>query len=91
LIKEIGLGILIAVGLIVAGYFGIGMQEPSTPSNDIDTAAEAANMQACQRIKDNLCLENRRGNNINKSDYPDSCFTNGENIVENPYTCQEEP
>ena len=82
--KEIAAGLVIVLISVVTGYFGLGFHQMSETQNELNDVSDSANLQSCKDIRKNVCLTN---DEITESDYPDSCFNNGENILENPYQC----
>lgn len=81
--KEIAAGLVIVLISVVTGYFGLGFHQMSDTQNELNDVSDSANLQSCKDIRKNVCLTGE----VTESDYPDSCFNNGENILENPYQC----
>ena len=47
---------------------------------------EAHNKLKCQQAKNFACNQKK---NLSSADYPNECFRNGENILEDPYKCTD--
>lgn len=82
--KEIIAGLVIAVVCITTGYFALGAHKTSQTQSQLNDFSDSANLQSCKDIRRSICTS--RGETA-EADYPDSCFNNGENILENPYQC----
>jgi len=77
-------GILIVSITATIGYFGLGFNQVSQNQQALDDTANSANLESCESTKRTMC---QVGQDLSESDYPESCFENGENIVEDPYQC----
>lgn len=82
--KKIMAGLVIAVICFATAYFALGFHKMSQNQSDLKDLSESSNLQSCKDIRKNVCVV---GDGITESDYPESCFENGENILENPYEC----
>lgn len=79
---------LIAAVLVVligvpALYFGATVLFMSSGSDAMDDVGDNSNVASCEAIKTNQCMSG----SVSESDYPDSCFQNGEHVLDNPYQC----
>ena len=77
-----GIGVLLVV---LAGFFTLNLGVLTSPQSDLKNIGHNANMQSCKETRRSMCVDGE----ITESDYPDSCFENGENILENPYQCPQ--
>lgn len=82
--KKLFLGVVIALILISTGYFAYGLFISSQTQGELENGSDTTNVQTCISTKESIC---QLDGEIAESDYPDSCFENEENILENPYEC----
>lgn len=73
-----GLVLVVLVGAVGLLSPIIGQQDATADTFD------QAQIQSCESTKQTMC---QTSGSVNESDYPDSCFSNGEHILEQPYTC----
>jgi hypothetical protein len=82
--KEIVAGLVIVLISVVTGYFGLGLHQTSETQDNLNDFSDSTNLQSCKDMRKSVCLTSDQ---IAESDYPESCFKNGENILQNPYQC----
>ena len=80
--KLIAALLVVLIGIPVL-YFGATTLFMSSSQDDISDNAESASVASCEQIKQSSCATGE----VTESDYPDSCFQNGEHVLENPYQC----
>lgn len=74
------LAVLIGVPAL---YFGATMIFMSSSSDAMGDIADESTMNTCEQVKSNMCAMG----GVSESDYPDSCFQNGEHVLDDPYQC----
>jgi hypothetical protein len=74
--------LVVLIGIPVI-YFGATTLFMSSSQGDVADTADSANIASCEQIKQSQCTTG----SISESDYPDSCFQNGEHVLEDPYRC----
>jgi hypothetical protein len=80
------LSVVLVIALIcVGGYFAYSTFVMSETQGDISDTANQANINSCKSMKQTLCTSQ---GSISEDDYSQSCFQNGEHILDNPYTCK---
>ncbi len=81
--------LLIAVGVIVVliiGYFAFQTFLIASSGQQTEEFFSQTSLTQCEQTKRRVC--NEQGS-IGEVDYPDSCFRDGEHILDTPYTCPE--
>lgn len=80
--KLIAAILAVLIGL-PALYFGATTLFISGSQDDISDTAEETNIASCEQIKQSSCATGE----VTESDYPDSCFQEGQHVLGNPYQC----
>lgn len=73
-------GITIAA---ILGTLGYQMAVISGQQDDVGEFSDQQTVALCEDIREQTCL-NRE---ITQGDYPDSCFVDGEHVLDEPYSC----
>lgn len=73
-------------GLVLMVLVGaVGLLSPIMGQQDATADTfDQARIQSCESTKQTMC---QTADTVTEEDYPDSCFSNGEHILEQPYTC----
>lgn len=79
------LAIILAIAVLGAGgYFTYKFIVVSETQEKLSDTVDESTLQSCKSTKQSVCMMNGE---VTEENYPDSCFQNGENILEDPYTC----
>lgn len=81
--KKVAAVVIFVLLVLIAGYATLTVFTVSESQEDVSNSASGVQSVTCEKVKEQRCLNG----NVSKSDYPDSCFQNGEHILENPYQC----
>lgn len=82
--RKLILGLGIVSVLVIAGVFSLRLNDASEAQENLGDTTENADLQACRDIRENACLTS---DTLSESDYPESCFDDGEHVLEAPYQC----
>lgn len=81
--RKLVLGVLAVAVVIVGGYIALTTFTVSESQGEISDTADSTTVSTCQSTKQSMCATG----SVSESDYPDSCFQNGEHVLDNPYQC----